>query len=156
MLAVTKSKLPAMHRSIRFSALVLVLLFQLTALHAQPAGETYEQDHIELRALKDRLVDGINKGDIDAINADLHPNVVITWQDGQVCKGHESLRQFYANMMGKSKKTFQGYKVPPTADEKTILYSGGTTGVVYGKSVGRLFLAGHEIEVPYRWSASFV
>src|SRR5690606_39239549 len=104
-----------MHRSIRFSVLILALLFQLTALHAQPA-DAFEEDHVQLRALKDRLVDSINKGDIDAINADLHPNVVITWQDGQICKGHEALRQFYANMIGKSKKPFQGYKVPPTAD----------------------------------------
>ena len=145
-----------MHRSIRFPALILAFLFQLTALHAQPAADAYEQDHVELRALRERLVDGINKGDIDAIDADLHPNIVITWQDGQVCKGRDQVRKFYEDMVSKSKKTFQGYKVPPTADEKTILYSGATTGVVYGKSVGRFFLAGQEIEVPNRWTATVV
>jgi ketosteroid isomerase-like protein len=145
-----------MHRFFRFPALVVAALFlQSSLLHAQPVDDL-EQDHVQLRALRVRLVDAINKGDINAIDADLHPNIVITWQDGQVCKGRDQVRKFYENMVSKSKKTFQGYKVPPTADEKTILYSGATTGVVYGKSVGRFFLAGKEIEVPNRWTATVV
>lgn len=145
-----------MHRFFKFPALVLAALFLQSSLLPAQQVDDFEQDHVQLRALRERLVDGINKGNIDAIDADLHPNVVITWQDGQVCKGRDQVRKFYENMIAKSKKTFQGYKMPPTADEKTILYSGATTGVVYGKSVGRFFLAGKEIEVPNRWTATVV
>jgi len=157
MLAVTKPKLRSpMHRFVKIPALALAALFLQSGFLNGQTADAFEQDHVQLRALRERLVDGINKGNIDAIDADLHPNIVITWQDGQVCKGRDQVRKFYENMISKSKKTFQGYKVPPTADEKTILYSGATTGVVYGKSVGRFFLAGKEIEVPNRWTATVV
>lgn len=113
-----------------------------------------DPDHVELRALGKTLIDGIEKGDMDLIEPLLHPNVVVTWQDGQVCKGPAAIRKFYDDMAAKSKKTFQGYKVRPTADEPTILYSNATAGVVYGHNVGRFFLVGKEFEMPNRWTAT--
>lgn len=115
-----------------------------------------DADHVELRALGNALIDGIEKGDMDAIEPLLHPNVVVTWQDGKVCKGPAAVRKFNDEMAAKSKKTFQGYKVRPTADEPTILYSNATTGVVYGHNVGRFFLMGKEFEMPNRWTATMV
>ncbi len=115
-----------------------------------------EQDHIELRALKDAIVAGITSGDIDAIVDGLHPDCVVTWQNGEVCRGREAVREFYENMAAQPKKTFQGYKVPPTSDEPTIFYSDATAGVVFGHNVGRFFLMGKEIEMPNRWTATVV
>lgn len=115
-----------------------------------------DPDHIALRALREQLVKAISAGDMDAIEPLLHPNVVVTWQDGQVCKGPAQVRKFYTAMAAKSKKTFQGYKVPPTADEPTILYSGGTTGVAYGYNVGIFHLAGKDFEMRNRWTATMV
>ena len=144
-----------MIRFLKTSAvLVFALIFQSAA--AQDTTD-HEQDHVQLRALRATIVDAINKGDIDAVNTVVHPNAVVTWQNGVVCKGRDGLKKFYDENMGAgAKKPFQGYKVPPEADELTILYSGATTGVVYGRSVGRFFLAGKEIEVPNRWTATVV
>lgn len=130
--------------------------FLLQSAHAQSAAVPMDPDHVELRALKDHLVKAISNGDMDAIEPLLHPNVVVTWQDGEVCKGPAAVRKFYADMAAKSKKTFQGYKVPPTADEPTILYSGGTTGVAYGHNVGVFHLAGKDFEMKNRWTATMV
>lgn len=134
--------------------LIAVSLFFQSA-KAQPELPM-DPDHVELRALGGQLVKAISAGDMDAIEPLLHPNVVVTWQDGQVCKGPAQVRKFYEAMAAKSKKTFQGYKVPPTADEPTILYSGATTGVAYGHNIGIFHLAGKDFEMPNRWTATMV
>lgn len=146
----------AMNRHFR-TLLTLAFAFGLqTALSSAQSDVPMDPDHVELRALGKGLIDGIEKGDMDLIEPLLHPNVVVTWQDGQVCKGPAAIRKFYADMAAKSKKTFQGYKVRPTADEPTILYSNATAGVVYGHNVGRFFLMGKEFEMPNRWTATMV
>lgn len=122
---------------------------------AQPEGVN-EEDHVALRALREELVKGITEGNMDAIEARLHPEVIITWQDGRVCRGPKEVRKFYEEMAAKSKKAFQGYKVPPTADQKTILHADGSTGVVSGSHVGIFHLAGKDFEMPNRWTATVV
>lgn len=144
------------HFSRTLSALVFAFVFQAAPAFAEIPAVPMDPDHVELRALGKSLIDGIEKGDIDSITPLLHPNVVVTWQDGQVCKGPAAIRKFYADMAAKSKKTFQGYKVRPTADEPTILYSSATAGVVYGHNVGRFHLMGKEFEMPNRWTATMV
>jgi hypothetical protein len=82
----------------------------------------------------------------------VHPNVVVTWQNSEVCRGADGLREFF-NRMGK--ETFRGYKVPPTPDALTQLY-GGDTGVVFGHVVGQYTLLGKELEFDSRWTATLV
>lgn len=130
-----------------------ILLFSAGIAWSQ---EDSERDHEELRALKTAIISGITNQDIDAIVERLHPNCVVTWQNGEVCRGREEVRKFYENMAAQSKRQFQGYKVPPTADELTILYSDATTGVVFGHNTGHFFLLGKEVEMHNRWTATVV
>lgn len=115
----------------------------------------HPEDRSALAQLRLRVIDAIDRGDIEGIVDCLHPNVVVTWQDGQVCRGRDEVRRFYRRMSA-GKKTFQGYKIPPTPDELTILYAGATTGVVYGYNVGQFFLLGREVEMHNRWTATVV
>jgi len=141
-------------RAFLLSAIAILALIQ--PLPAQTAATAEDPAHQELRALRDDLLAGVSKGDIDAMITRMDPAVIITWQNGEVCRGHEGVRAFYARLAASTRRTFQGYKVPPTADELTILHAGGQTGVVYGHNTGRYFLLGKEIELPNRWTATVV
>ncbi|MEO7599799.1 MAG: nuclear transport factor 2 family protein [Opitutus sp.] len=132
--------------------LVLVTAFVISGLLPRVQAAVEDPAHDELRALRTQVIDAITKGDIDAVIAHVHPNVVVTWQNSEVCRGAEGLKDFF-NRMGKS--TFRGYKVPPTPDELTILY-GGDTGVSFGKVVGQYTLFGKEFEFTSRWTATLV
>lgn len=131
--------------------LVLLCVLTISVLPGLRAA-TEDPAHNELRALRTQVIDAITKGDIDAVIANVHPNVVVTWQNSEVCRGAAGLRDFF-NRMGK--QTFKGYKVPPTPDELTILY-GGDTGVSFGKVVGQYTLFGKEFEFTSRWTATLV
>ncbi len=118
----------------------------------QAVNAAEDPAHAELRALRTEVIEAITQGDFDRVIKHVHTNVVITWQNGDVCRGHQGLREFF-NRMGKD--TFKGYKVPPTPDELSILH-GGDTGVSFGQTVAQYKLLGKDIELKSRWTATLV
>ena len=107
--------------------------------------------HNEFRALRTEMIDAITKGDFEAVLRNVHPNVVVTWQNGEVCRGHKGLSEFF-NRMGK--EAFKGYKIPPKPDELTILH-GDSTAVSFGQTVAQYKLLGKDYELKSRWTATF-
>lgn len=133
--------------------LALLLCVGLVCTVSRPELQAAEDlAHSELRALRTEVIDAITKGDIDTVLKRVHPNVVVTWQNSEVCRGAEGLKEFF-NRMGKT--TFKGYKVPPTPDELTIMH-GADTGVSFGQVVGQYTLLGKEFEFKSRWTATLV
>ena len=118
----------------------------------QKVNAAEDPAHNELRALRSEVIEAITKGDFEAVIRHVHTNIVVTWQNNEVCRGHQGLRDFF-NRMGKT--TFKGYKVPPTPDELTILY-GGDAGVSFGNVVAQYNLLGKEYELKSRWTATLV
>jgi uncharacterized protein (TIGR02246 family) len=137
-----------MHHLLRFlCAIAISFSGNCLAQDAAPEGPA----HDELRALRKEVVAAIVAGDVEAQLKHVHPNVVVTWHNHVVCRGHDGLRKF----MEKSGSTaFKGYKVEPEADELTILH-GGDTGISFGRSVGT-FQLGKEFEWENRWTATLV
>ena len=128
-------------------ALILTLTLAGTA-GAQPEDPA----HAELRVLRTEVLDAITTGDIDRVLTSLHPNVVITWQNGDVNRGRDGVKAFFERM---GRQAFAGYKVPPTPDDLTVLYD-GDTGVSFGRSVGQFNVLGASWEFENRWTATVV
>jgi ketosteroid isomerase-like protein len=128
----------------------ILLLCMLGMLHPLMAAE--DPAHQELRTIRTEIIDSIVSGDIEATLKHVHPDVVITWQNSEVCRGHQGLRDFFQRM---GKASFKGYKVPPTPDELTILH-GGTTGISFGQTIATYKLFGTEHEIKSRWTATLV
>ncbi len=108
--------------------------------------------HAELRALRSEVLGAISQGDFDKVLTYVHPNVVITWQNNQVCRGHKGLREFMERM---GTQAFKRHKVPPSPDERTIFY-GDNTGLSFGQTVAQYNILGKELEVTSRWTATLV
>lgn len=125
--------------------LLLLLTTGLVSALEDPA-------HEELRTLRTEIITAITQGDIATVLKQVHPNVVITWQNAEVCRGQQGLKEFFERM---GKKSFKGYKVPPTPDELTILY-GQNTGVTFGHTVADYSLLGKNYEIKSRWTATVV
>ncbi len=139
-------------------AIVLVLGFLTPLSPAQTdtsavaAPQDEEAIHNELRAIREGLVDAVLKGDVERQLSYVHDNVVVTWQNGEVARGHQGLRDFLDRT---GSEVFQGYTVLPAADELTILY-GDNTGIVFGSSVPHYKLLGREFDLNNRWTATLV
>lgn len=126
-------------------------LWTITTLAQGAAPE--DLAHQELRALRTNVIEAITHGDFDRTLAFVHTNVVVTWQNSEVCRGHVGLRTFFERL---GKNAFKGYQVPPKPDELTILYNGGNTGISFGQTVARYTLFGHDFDFTNRWTATLV
>jgi ketosteroid isomerase-like protein len=49
--------------------------------------------------LREGLIDSFNKGEVDRLLTYLDTNVVVTWQNGEVCQGPAAVRAYYDKMM---------------------------------------------------------
>ncbi|MES2476134.1 MAG: nuclear transport factor 2 family protein [Verrucomicrobiota bacterium] len=129
-----------------------ILAFLSLLIVSLPLRAAEDPAHAELRALRTEIIDAITRGDIDTVLKHVHPDVVITWQDNQVCRGRDGLKAFFEKS---GKRTFKGYKIPPTPDGLTLLH-GGDTGISTGETVASYSLLGKEHEMRSRWTATLV
>lgn len=142
-----------------FAALLGVLV--LLPLHAgdEPSKEKEKEDpaHEELRDLRKQLVEVVNKGDIDGLLNLLTDDVVVTWLDGRVSRGHKEVREYIEEMLKGPNRKVERYETNPDVAELTHLYADSKVGVAYGSSTEKFVLAGgHELTIPTRWSATLV
>ncbi|HEY7498554.1 MAG TPA: DUF4440 domain-containing protein [Vicinamibacterales bacterium] len=129
------------------------------ALAAGGGGRTPQAEdpaHAELRALRDSLVDAVNKRDVSRVLNHLHPDVVVTWQNAEVSRKPDGVRAYLTRMLEGPNRIVDEFSTTPSVDELTILY-GGDAGVAFGSSRDRFKLrAGQSFEVTSRWTATVV
>jgi ketosteroid isomerase-like protein len=126
-------------------------------LAAVPAfAQAEDPAHAQLRAMRDDLLDAVNKRDLDRVLRHLHPDVVVTWQNAEVSRRPEGVRAYLARMLEGPNSIVQSFNTSVAVDELTILH-GGDTGVVFGTSRDQFELrAGRTFELNSRWSATLV
>lgn len=128
------------------------------ALAQQPKAVEDPSDprHDELRALRAAVVKAVNEQNIDALLPHLHPNVVIVWQNAEISRKHQGVRDYYQKTLGGPDSILKSFSVEPTVDELTIFY-GDNTGISYGKAVSKFkFRDGDTFDLNGPWSATLV
>lgn len=128
------------------------IVFCISIMTSLVSAQVEEPAHADLRTLRAEIITAIKGGDIDTVLTHVHPDVVVTWQNSQVCRGRQGLKDFFDRM---GKQSFKGYKVPPTPDELTILH-GGDAGISFGETIGEYKLLGRDYEIKSRWTATLV
>lgn len=134
---------------------LLTVLLVLTAapLHAQLQDEA---THVALRQLKATMEKALNARDLDTIVANVHPSVVFTTMNGDVCRGPEQIRAYFHKMLDAPGHIVKDVKVSFEVDELTTLY-GGDTGVAYGSSKDHYELTdGKTFDIRGRWTCTMV
>jgi ketosteroid isomerase-like protein len=139
--------------------LITALMFLFLAARPVPSETPPPKDeavHNELRALRDGLIDAMNKGDIQRELEYMHPNVVVTWHNAEVSRGRDSVRSYLNRMLSGPNKVVSSYSATVDVDELTILY-GGSTGISFGSAIEHFKLSdGRMLDLPARWSATLV
>jgi uncharacterized protein (TIGR02246 family) len=144
------------------AALLLLSLVSLPVAAQEPAQTpaqappSDEATHNELRALRDGLLDAINKGDVERQLTYFHPNAVVTWHNAEVSRGRDGIHKYMSRMLEGPDKVVESFSADVNVDELTILY-GGDTGISFGSAVEHFKMAsGRALDLPARWSATLV
>jgi len=115
--------------------------------------------HNEIRKMRDEILQAIEKKDVDALIKHLHPDVVLTVQEGDkltTIRKHDGVRGYLDRTFTGPNAPVKSYNPKLDVDELTILH-GDSTGIAFGSSVDHYVLAdGSEFDVPTRWSATLV
>lgn len=134
----------------------MLLALTLSAALPSPAAAATtvgaeSPEHVALRQLKDELLTAANKLDMDGILKHLHPNVVITWQNAEVSRGHAGVREYLESKTGGTNPIVKGFHTSVEIDELTALY--GDTGIAYGSSLDHFdLLGGQSFDLHGRWT----
>lgn len=108
----------------------IVSLLLTTLASAQTTQAVKDADPMTaINSLRTELVDSFNKGDLDRLLSHLSPDVVITWQNGEVCRGPEQVRAYYNKMMTGPDKVVASVKSDPQVTDRHIH---GDWAVSYG------------------------
>lgn len=133
--------------------LFLLLLLSTLTLQAQEATiVASEATHQQLRDTRAEIIAAIESRDVDRMLNFVHPDVVVTWQNGETTHGVDELRAFYERS---GKDSFVGFKVPHKPDGLSIIH-GGDTAISTGLVVANYHLLGRDYEFTSRWTATLV
>jgi len=133
--------------------LPLLMLFAFLPLHAQ---EPDAEIHNALRRLKATMEKALNERDLDTIVANVDQEVVFTTMNGDVCRGPEQIRAYFAKMLTAPGHIVKDVKVAFDVDQLTTLY-GGDTGVALGSSKDHYELTnGDTFDIQGRWTCTMV
>jgi uncharacterized protein (TIGR02246 family) len=133
-----------------------LLTILLTALFTVCAFTQEDPAHADLRAARDGLLAGMNRGDIEAQLQFLHPNVVVTWHNAEVSRGREGVRKYLDRMLNGPSKVVEKFGADVKVDELSILY-GGDTAIAFGSAQEHFTLTGGKsFDFTGRWSAALV
>ncbi len=133
-----------------------LLALSLAALFTLCAFAQEDPAHAELRAARDGLLAGMNRGDIEAQLQFLHPNVVVTWHNAEVSRGRDGVRKYLDRMLNGPSKVVEKFGAEVTVDELSILYS-GDTAIAFGSAQEHFTLTGGKsFAFTGRWSATLV
>lgn len=112
--------------------------------------------HAELRAIRDKVIAAFQAGQVEGILEFVHPNAVVTWQNGETVRGREGVRQYFKKMMDGPGKIVEKYEINPEVSELTILY-GGDTGIAFGTSNDHIKLtSGLDTTLKGFWSTTVI
>lgn len=111
--------------------------------------------HTELRALRDRTVDAVNKRDAEALMKELDQNIVFTAMNNEVVHGIAEARAYYQRMMVGAGRIVEDMKMTIDTDRLSDLYENNNVAIAAGSSNVHFKLStGTEFDVPLRWSAT--
>jgi len=80
--------------------LASVLFAVVSIAHGQATQPVTEPDALKaINLLRTELVDSFNKGDVNRLLSHLDPDVIVTWQNGEVCRGPQAVKAYYERML---------------------------------------------------------
>jgi len=135
---------------------ILFLLSVLPPVSAQNLTPEEEALHSQLRSLKDRLTEALNRNDIDAALQETAPTVVFTAMNNDVAHGPAEVKAYFERMMVGDDRIVEELKVSFEPDQLSIIY-GGDNAIAVGSSKAHFKLtSGLEFDIDGRWTADLV
>ncbi len=115
--------------------------------------------HDQLRALREDFIQAINTKDYEAILALLHPEVILTAQEGKnlsLIRRQDGVRRYLDRLLIAPGHGVESIRITPRVDDLSVLHR-DDTAVAFGSSMDHYRLVnGNEFDLKTRWSVTAV
>lgn len=100
---------------------VIAVLVCVGTLHAQSSQPVAAADAgSAIAALRGELIDSFNKGDLPRLLSHLDDDVVVTWQNGEVCRGPDEVKRYYDKMMTGPDRRVESVHADPKVKDRHV------------------------------------
>lgn len=125
---------------------------EMPALDAT-AGRTEERQ--QLRVLLGSVEAAISKLQVEDVIKLMQPDVIVTWQNGEVSRGPEQIRAYYNRMMKGSAPIVKKFSTKATLGGNAAFY--GDSAIAYGTTVDNFeLMEGLKFTLHGNWSTTVV
>lgn len=115
-----------------------------------------KEAHEGLRELRRVMEAALNQRDIDALLANVDDRIVFTTMNGDVARGKDGIRQYYAKMMEGPGSIVKSVTTSFEPDDLSILH-GGNMAIAFGHTNDHYVLtSGKEFDIHARWSGTML
>jgi ketosteroid isomerase-like protein len=136
---------------------IFLFLLTLAAMLPAHAAENDTAIHDEIRAFKGRMLEAIQRRDIDAMLAMTTDEVAFTAMDNVPLHGKKEVRAYYSRMMEGAESIVTDMQITLEPDVLSALYDDGQVAVSTGDSTVSFKLrAGLEFTAPLRWTTAMI
>lgn len=136
------------------------VIFLIAMLLVSPAfGQTSQpvmtpDATVAIGELRTELIDSFNAGDLPRLLSHLDPDVVITWQNGEVCRGPEQVRAYYDRMMNGANRVVTSVHSDPKVTDRHVY---GDWAVSWGELNDHFILTdGSDLQMNSKFTATIV
>jgi uncharacterized protein (TIGR02246 family) len=112
--------------------------------------------HEGLRRLKDTMERALNARDLDALVANVDENVVFTTMNGDVARGRQGIRDYFAKMMEGPDKIVETITSDFEPDDLSLLFGDDVAVAVGGSKDHYVLTDGRQLDIAGRWTATLV
>lgn len=125
------------------------------AVPSQEVGQSLETIHSQLRAMKDRAADAVNRKDVEALIKEVSPTIRFTAMNNELVRGQDELRAYYAKMMDGASRIVEDMSITGEPDDLALLFADNKMAVATGTSQAFFKIKGGlTFTVPLRWTAT--
>ena len=102
------------------SAILTMILFTSSLLAQATVPVTSDDPKIAISTLREELIGSFNKGDLPRLLSHLDPDVVVTWQNSEVCRGPNEVKAYYDKMMTGSERRVKSVHADPKITDRHL------------------------------------
>jgi uncharacterized protein (TIGR02246 family) len=123
---------------------LLRILFSLFLLIVAPVagaadGDPHAADRQALIKLFREMEAAINAQDVERMIAQMHPQVTVTWLNGEVSRGHDEVRAYYHKMVKGEKRILERYLTTAKLGHPARFFGNGEVAVADGTMADQFF-----------------
>ncbi|MBL8394915.1 MAG: nuclear transport factor 2 family protein [Candidatus Accumulibacter sp.] len=132
---------------------ILLLLDPGSLLAAD--GDPYTADRQALIRLFREMEAAINAQDVERMVAQMHPQVTVTWLNGEVSRGHDEVRAYYQKMVKGEQRILERYLTTAKLGAPARFFGNGEVAVADGTMLDQFFpVARGPFTLDSNWTSS--